>query len=130
RTQHLPLHPVVGYLPRFVAAFVLALLLAGAFLTPVFAQVDIVGEEPVTEEPADSGPVRATRITGTLPNQFSAHYLGLQPIIRDQPIDLTFSFDPQDPLLRGKVNFIVLTEDGLRRFLAGADPQELDVAAG
>ena len=31
--------------------------------------------------------------------------------------------------MRGAVNFLVLTDDGLRRVLAGADPFDLDIAA-
>ena len=31
--------------------------------------------------------------------------------------------------LRGAINFLVLTDDGLRRVLAGADPFDLDIAA-
>ena len=78
----------------------------------------------------DETTVRATRVTGALPNQFSAHYLGLQPAVRDGTVVLTLRYDPQDPQIEGLVNFLVLTEDGLRRFLAGEDPADLDVAAG
>lgn len=85
---------------------------------------------PVTQEQPAAEPLRATRVTGALSNQYSAHYLGLQPAQRDGTVVLTLSYDPQDATLAGLVNFIVLTEDGLRRFLAGEDPTDLDVAAG
>jgi hypothetical protein len=125
-------------------AMAITLLLWGS----AFAQVDVPGETPATPvpsvaltdtatitgtdvvTPAVPNAVRATRVTGSLPYQYSAHYLGLRSAIINQPIDLTLTFDPQDPELRGLVNFIVLTEDGLRRFLAGADPAELDIASG
>ena len=74
--------------------------------------------------------LRAVGVSGSLPNQYSAHYLGLRPVESDQPVTLLLSFDPQDPTLAGLVNFVVLDEDGLRRFLAGADPMGLDIAAG
>jgi len=124
-----------------------ALAVATLFLLwgSAFAQVDLPGETPATPVPPSAtsdtattdaitqttpSTLRATRVTGTLPHQYSAHYLGLRSAIINQPIDLTLTFDPQDPELRGLVNFIVLTEDGLRRFLAGADPADLDIASG
>jgi hypothetical protein len=85
---------------------------------------------PAAQEQPAAEPLRATRVNGALSNQYSAHYLGLQPAQRDGTVVLTLSYDPQDASLAGLVNFIVLTEDGLRRFLAGEDPTDLDVAAG
>jgi hypothetical protein len=75
--------------------------------------------------------IRAPTVRGALPLRYNAHYLGLEPTIRDSVVTLTLAYDPQDkPHLRGFVNFMVLTEDGLRRFLAGEDPDHLDIAAG
>jgi hypothetical protein len=72
---------------------------------------------------------RATTVSGVL-NPASYHYLGLEPSLRDGTIVLTIALEPAtDKDLRGAVNFIVLTEDGLRRVLAGADPADLDIAA-
>jgi hypothetical protein len=100
------------------------------------------GAAPATAAPADSlspdtiitsaeGDVlRTTRLSGTLPNKFSAHYLGLRPVLRDQRVNLTLAFDPQTEEAFGLVNFVVLTDDGLRRFLAGEDPLNLDIASG
>jgi hypothetical protein len=85
---------------------------------------------PLLQDAPAGEPLRATRVSGSLPSQYSAHYLGLQPAQRDGTIVLTLSYDPQDPQLAGLVNFIVLSEDGLRRFLAGEDATDLDVAAG
>ncbi len=72
---------------------------------------------------------RATAVTGQL-QPADYHYLGLEPTFRDGTVILTLALEPADDKdLRGAINFIVLDEDGLRRVLAGADPQELDLAA-
>jgi hypothetical protein len=68
---------------------------------------------------------------GTLPKQYDKHYLGLEPTHPDSTVVLTLILESQDnQTLRGSVNFLVLTEDGLRRFLAGADPRQLSIAGG
>lgn len=73
------------------------------------------------------GPV----LVGDLPYQYNAHYFGLAPTLRDAVIGLTLIYDPQtNPNVKGLVNFFVLDEDGLRRFLAGSDPETLAIAAG
>lgn len=75
--------------------------------------------------------VQGPTLQGDLPYQYNAHYLGLAPTLRDAVIGLTLTYDPQNnPNLKGFVNFFVLDEDGLRRFLAGSDPQPLALAAG
>jgi hypothetical protein len=73
-----------------------------------------------------SGPV----LQGSLPQRYNAHYLGLEATIRDGVVTMTLAFEPQDPTLRGLINFLVLTEDGLRRYLAGGDADELNIASG
>lgn len=76
-------------------------------------------------------PVQGQMLQGSLPLRYNAHYLGLEPTIRDGIITLTLAYEPQDnPNLRGFVNFLVLTEDGLRRYLAGEDARTLNVASG
>jgi len=75
--------------------------------------------------------VRGPLLQGELPYQYNAHYLGLEPNLRDGIVALTLVYDPQNnPNLRGFVNFFVLDEDGLRRFVAGADPESLAIAGG
>ncbi|MEZ4737270.1 MAG: hypothetical protein R3E79_60080, partial [Caldilineaceae bacterium] len=75
--------------------------------------------------------VRGPLLQGELPYQYNAHYLGLEPDLRDGVVALTLAYDPQNnPNLRGFVNFFVLDEDGLRRFVAGADPEPLAIAGG
>lgn len=76
-------------------------------------------------------PVEGQVLQGSLPLRYNAHYLGLEPLIRDGIITLTLAYEPQDnPNLRGFVNFLVLTEDGLRRYLAGEDARNLNIASG
>jgi hypothetical protein len=72
---------------------------------------------------------RAISVGGTL-NPAGYHYLGLEPSLRDGTVVLTIALEPADDVeLRDALNFMVLTDDGLRRVLAGADPFELDIAA-
>jgi hypothetical protein len=79
--------------------------------------------------PAQTTVQRASSISGTL-NPAGYHYLGLEPSLRDGTVVLTIALEPADDVsLRGAVNFLVLTDDGLRRVLAGADPLDLDIAA-
>ncbi len=71
------------------------------------------------------------QLQGDLPAPGDRHYLALTPDQRDGALVLTMAVDPQDNKeLRGRVNFLVLTEDGLRRFLAGADPRTVEIASG
>ena len=115
--------PLQSGLKGLLIALLALALLAGWLPTALDAA-------PAAQEQPAAEPLRATRVNGSLSNQYSAHYLGLQPAQRDGTVVLTLSYDPQDASLAGLVNFIVLTEDGLRRFLAGEDPTDLDVAAG
>jgi len=79
--------------------------------------------------PAQTTAQRATAVAGFL-DPASYHYLGMEPTLRDGTIVLTIALEPADDTdLRGAINFIVLTDDGLRRVLAGADPVDLDIAA-
>lgn len=76
-------------------------------------------------------PVQGPVLRGELPYQYNAHYLGLESNVRDGMVALTLNYEPQDnPNLKGFVNFFVLDEDGLRRFLAGEDPESLSIAGG
>lgn len=75
--------------------------------------------------------VREPILHGELPYQYNAHYLGLETNLRDGLLALTLAYDPQNnPNLKGFVSFLVLDEDGLRRFLAGDDPESLAIAGG
>jgi hypothetical protein len=74
---------------------------------------------------------RGPLLQGSLPLRYNAHYLGLEPTVRDGRVTLTLAYEPQNnPNLQGFVNFLVLNEDGLRRYLAGEDAEDLDIASG
>jgi len=100
-----------------VAGFLAALLWV---LAPAVATA-----APAAQDTTD----RATTVRGQL-NPAEYHYLGLEPSLRDGTIVLTLALEPADDTdLREAINFLVLTDDGLRRVLAGADPMDLDIAA-
>jgi len=105
------------------ASVLLALLCAGLILlaTPAPRAAAAPAGQETTQ--------RATAVSGTL-NPTGYHYLGLEPALRDGTVVLTIALEPADDEdLRGALNFMVLTDDGLRRVLAGADPFALDIAA-
>jgi hypothetical protein len=96
------------------------LLLLGMPTTPLYAA-------PVSQIVTVEGPI----LRGELPYQYNAHYFGLSATVNDGLVTLTLAYDPQNnPNLKGFVNFYVLDQDGLRRFLAGADPESLALAGG
>jgi hypothetical protein len=73
----------------------------------------------------------AVRLTGVLDQQYEHHYFGLSPLIRDGRVVITYDFAPKfDERLQGATKFWVLDEDGLRRVLAGARPEDLSLASG
>ncbi len=75
--------------------------------------------------------IRGPLLQGELPYQYTAHYFGLEVNERDGLIALTLVHEPQDvPNLLGLLNFMVLDEDGMRRFSAGEDPENLQLAQG
>jgi hypothetical protein len=117
------MHFIQSKLPRrgLLAFFALAC----AWLALLMAPAQSVQAAP----PAQEGTQRAAAVSGTL-SPAGYHYLGLEPSLRDGTIVLTIALEPADDEdLRGALNFMVLTDDGLRRVLAGADPFALDIAA-
>jgi hypothetical protein len=107
---------------RALLALAVALL---AFVIPVAGNVTAVHAVP----PQQTATERATSVNGSL-NPAAYHYLGLEPTLRDGTVVLTIALEPADDVaLRDAINFIVLTDDGLRRVLAGTDPLDLDIAA-
>lgn len=116
--MHFELPCLRNYTRLAVIGFLAAML--AWTLTPIVAHA-----EPVAQTPTQ----RATTVRGTLdPAEY--HYLGLEPALRDGTIVLTLALEPSDDTdLRGAIDFLVLTDDGLRRVLAGADPVDLDIAA-
>lgn len=75
--------------------------------------------------------MRSTILRGSLPEQFATDFLAVEPLIRDGNVVLTLAYDPfDDPKLQGLINLYVLDEDGLRKFLAGGDLDDEEIAAG
>ena len=72
--------------------------------------------------------VQAESLRGELPVQFDQHYIGLLPNERDAQIDLSMTFDPQG--VSGQLNFFVLDQSGLSRFLRGDRLSDVSLAAG
>jgi len=103
---------------RLIAILITAIVLAAAPGQPVAA-----APFPV---------VSGAELNGQLAGQHSAHYFGLETTERDAIIVLTLAYQPQDnPNLQGFVNFLVLSEDGLRQYLAGnGDLKTLGIASG
>lgn len=103
--------------------------LAGWFavFTVIVLVVVLVWGRPVA---AQSKAPRATELQGVLAGQADRHFFGLESIQPGQAVALTLRFEAA-ALGAGKdVSFVVLSEDGLVRFLAGADPQDVAVATG
>ena len=113
--------------PKRVRLILCALALVGQLVEFVAVPTAVSWAAPLGQINTVRGPV----LQGSLPLKFNAHYLGLEPTVRDGMITLTLAYEPQNnPNLRGFVNFLVLTEDGLRRYLAGEDARSLNVATG
>lgn len=75
--------------------------------------------------------VRSAVLQGELPYQYTAHFFGVEVNLRDGVVALTLAYEPQNnPNLRGFVNFMVLDEDGMRRFMAGSNPRDVELASG
>jgi hypothetical protein len=119
-------HPLL----RHPFGLALRLCLASCLAVLALAAAGMTGSAVVhAAPPAQTEPARASTVSGTL-NPAGYHYLGLEPTLRDGTVVLTIALEPADDVaLRGAVNFLVLTDDGLRRVLAGADPFDLDIAA-
>ena len=78
-----------------------------------------------------AGPVRAETMQGSLPEQFSQHFLGLEPTVRDGEVTLVMTYDPQDNTeLARRINFWVLDDAGFKRFQAGDSASTVALAAG
>ena len=74
--------------------------------------------------------VRATELRGLLPHQADHHYFGLEATEAGGAFALTLVVEPNSVLENEAVNFVVLTRDGMKKFLAGVDPMTVKTAAG
>jgi len=74
--------------------------------------------------------VRATELRGLLPHQFDHHYLGLEAAQPGGAFALTLMVEPASVLKANAVNFVVLTENGMKKVAAGVDPLAVKTAMG
>ncbi len=73
----------------------------------------------------------ATQVRGLLPHSGDRHFFGLEASQPGAALAVTLIAEPASAVHSGSdVNFVVLTEDGLRSFLAGADPVAVKHATG
>lgn len=79
---------------------------------------------------AQAKTLRATELSGVLMGSADRHFFGLEAIQPGQAVALTLRFEAPDLVAPEEVNFVVLSEEGLVRFLAGEDPNEVALAAG
>lgn len=80
---------------------------------------------------ADTTSLRATKVHGELAKGYSKHYLALEPTQRDATITLTLNIESADKRrIANKVNFLLLTEETLRRVEAGEKPEDMSFGTG
>ena len=108
---------------RCAAVVALLLLLLLGMMT--------VSTAPTHAQEADSTTLRSTILRGSLTEQYDTDFLAVEPLIRDGTVVLTLAYEPyDDPKLQGLINLYVLDEDGLRKFIAGGDLDNEELAAG
>lgn len=91
---------------------------------PELIRVNIPNAEP-------AAPMRTAEVRGLLPHANDHHYFGLEAMQPGGAFAVTLTVEPASALGDDSaVNFLVLTEEGLSSFLAGANPQAVKVAAG
>ena len=92
--------------------------------TPDLIQVNIPDAEP-------AAPTRSAEVRGLLPHANDHHNFGFEATHPGSAFAVTLTVEPAAALAQGDgVNFLVLTEEGLNLFLAGANPQAVKVAMG
>jgi hypothetical protein len=74
--------------------------------------------------------VRANELRGELPHQFDHHYFGLEAAKPGGAFALTLMVEPASVLKENAVNFVVLTDDGMKKVAAGVDPVAVKTAIG
>jgi len=113
----------------------IAMVACWAALWPVkgvFAQVSkphTIAVRIPTPQPPEA--LAATEVRGLLPHPNDRHYFGLEATHPGAVMAVTLIAESADAVRLGDdVNFVVLTEQGLSRFLAGEDPLSVKHAAG
>lgn len=74
--------------------------------------------------------VRATELRGLLPHQYDHHYFELEATERGGGFAVTLVVEPASVLEDDAVNFVVLTREAMKQFLAGTDPLTVKTAIG
>ncbi len=70
------------------------------------------------------------RLSGLLDPALSRHFLNVQPDTRDGTVGIDMVYEPRGQATDGLVNFYVLDQDALRRFVYGEDFDSVELAAG
>ena len=84
-----------------------------------------------TATPTPVDVVTSPTLTGQLSDPFEHHYYGLLPEFVDGTMVVTMDYDPRNSQeLAENINFMVLDDDGWRRVLAGARPEDVEIATG
>jgi hypothetical protein len=93
---------------------------------------EMVGVPSVTPQIAAvrNAEVRATELRGLLPHQFDHHYFSLEAVEPGGAFAVTLVVEPAGVLVDDAVNFVVLTEEGMKKFRAGVDPVAVKTAIG
>jgi hypothetical protein len=79
-------------------------------------------------QPAPS--VNALRLSGQLDALLNRHFLNVQPAVRDGLVGVEMVYEPRGRETDGVVNFYILDEDALRRFVYGDAFDAVELAAG
>lgn len=98
-----------------------------AVWTLLFLAILLAWGKPVY---AQNQSVRATEVSAVLADASDRHFFGLETIQPGQAVAVTLHFEAADLAAQEDVNFVVLSEDGVARFLAGAHPEDVAVAVG
>src|SRR5690606_34480120 len=74
--------------------------------------------------------VRATELRGLLPHQFAQHYFSLEATEPGGAFAVTLVVEPATARIDNSVNFVVLSAEGMKKVLDGADPLAVKTAIG
>jgi hypothetical protein len=74
--------------------------------------------------------VRATELRGLLPHQFDHHFFKLEAAEPGGAFAVTLVVEPASVLAQNAVNFVVLTDEGMKKYMAGVDPLAVGAAMG